>query len=458
MPDDGRAVAAVKISDLSRMPLEQAVEAYTPNFAAVLPSHVGVDRFKRVVLTAVAQNPDLEQADRRTLFTACLKCANDGLLPDGREAALTIFNTKMKVNGQETWVKAVSYLPMIAGVRKRMRNSGQVLSAEAYVVYEKDVFVYELGDNPRIDHKPAQMTEDGGKAVGAYAIIKLANGETIREIMSVREIERARAVSKAGQIKGAPWDVWWSEMAKKTVLRRASKAAPFSAELEALLQDGEPDLPGADTVAELPARPTRNDFVEHETVVEEDPDLFEVIDEVGETVEVHRSALVETLSDIFKKSATRGRAALTTVGESNKHIIEDLQKRGDKKTAAEIIAAWRDADPGEEKTPLETAAEAKPEDNAASQAEGAAEPDPEPTDSPTTIEPGTLKGGKPDWSGWVLAFMSAARETKEISDLAMLIGDNQAYLDDCKKAIGTREAGALQAQIDAQWRRIDAAS
>ena len=88
-----------------------------PELKAALPAHVTVEKFSRVAMTAVQNDPNLLQADRRSLFGAVVRLAQDGLLPDGREAALVIFNTKQ---GND-WVKKVQALPMIAGVLKKIR-------------------------------------------------------------------------------------------------------------------------------------------------------------------------------------------------------------------------------------------------------------------------------------------------------------------------------------------------
>src|SRR5271170_7688988 len=71
------------------------VEQRHDEFAKGLPSHIPAERFTRVVLTAVAQNPRLLKADRASLFTACMRAATDGLLPDGRDGALVTYSTKI---------------------------------------------------------------------------------------------------------------------------------------------------------------------------------------------------------------------------------------------------------------------------------------------------------------------------------------------------------------------------
>ena len=50
----------------------------------------------------------------------------------------------------------------------------QIISAQA--VYENDVFEYELGLNPKLEHRPA--LEDRGEVRLFYGMFKLVNGDT----------------------------------------------------------------------------------------------------------------------------------------------------------------------------------------------------------------------------------------------------------------------------------------
>ena len=54
-----------------------------PEFQAkleqALPPGVNVDRFTRVTLTALQQNPSIANGDRQSLYNAVVKCATDGL-------------------------------------------------------------------------------------------------------------------------------------------------------------------------------------------------------------------------------------------------------------------------------------------------------------------------------------------------------------------------------------------
>ena len=141
--------------------------AMTPQFKAALPNHVSPDRFVRVVMTAVQTTPALLQADRRTLFAAATKAAQQGLLPDGREGAIVTFKD------QAQW------MPMVAGIMKLVRNSGEISTWSVQAVYENDKFDFCLGDDEHIEHKPALSNR--GKLIAVYSIVTMKDGEKSRE-------------------------------------------------------------------------------------------------------------------------------------------------------------------------------------------------------------------------------------------------------------------------------------
>lgn len=189
-------------------------------FKNALPPQIPVEKFIRTTLTAVQMNPALLDTDRRSLLGSCMKAAQDGLLCDGREAALVIFK------GQ------AQYLPMVGGILKKMRNSGEIASIGAHVVYEKDMFDYALGDYETITHKP-YLGSDRGNPIAAYAIARTKDGAVYREVMSVADIDKVRASSRASG--NGPWVQWWDEMARKTVIKRIAKRLPSSADVDSVI-------------------------------------------------------------------------------------------------------------------------------------------------------------------------------------------------------------------------------
>ena len=72
---------------------------------ASLPAHLPLERFQRAAMIAVENNMELLACDPQSLMTSLSRCAQDGLVPDNREAAMVIFNTKSGNN----WVKKAQY-------------------------------------------------------------------------------------------------------------------------------------------------------------------------------------------------------------------------------------------------------------------------------------------------------------------------------------------------------------
>lgn len=209
------------------------LDAMRGQFEMALPGHITVDKFVRVVLTAVQNTPELLQCDRRSLWNAAVKAAQDGLLPDGREGAMVV---RFGKGG-----KTANWQPMIAGIRKKVRNSGEIATWDVHVVHQKDQFEFRLGDDPFISHAPS-LDEDPGPTIAVYSIAVLKSGEKSRDVMSMGAIRKIRdeksdgwKAFKAGKIKSTPWSTDEDEMAKKTVARRHSKVLPMSTDIEELL-------------------------------------------------------------------------------------------------------------------------------------------------------------------------------------------------------------------------------
>lgn len=253
------------------------------NFKTALPAHIKPEKFIATVKTAITTSGDLQKVcttkeGRQSLYMSAMKCAQDGLVPDGREAAFVKFGGK----GAAT----VSYMPMVGGLLKAMRNSGEIVSVSARCVFENDKFEYQLGDQEDIIHEPAGMLEEPGAVIGAYCIIHLKDGGVIREVMRKAEIEKVRNVSRA---KFGPWNDWYEEMARKTVLRRAYKYAPKSADIDDLFKNDEHnfDIAGAAAVSSSiqghDASSILNDEPEHdedgvvEDVVDAEVEDFDII-------------------------------------------------------------------------------------------------------------------------------------------------------------------------------------
>lgn len=200
------------------------IQKMVPEFSSALPSHIKPEQFQRVAVTAIQNDPGLLQADRKSLFGSIMKAAQDGLLPDGREGALVIFRTK---SGND-WIQKVQWMPMIGGILKKIRQSGELASITAQVVREGDEFDYWIDDDgEHLSHRPAFDSESEVRLV--YALAKTKDGAVYIEVMPRKDIEKVRAASKAKD--NGPWVTWWEQMAKKSAMHRLAKRLPISSEL-----------------------------------------------------------------------------------------------------------------------------------------------------------------------------------------------------------------------------------
>lgn len=280
MSAQAQAATAVATIDPRRSAVVADVNRMSKQFAMALPEHVSPERFCRVVITAINSNPDLIRAERDSVLAAAMKCAQDGLLPDGKEAALVTYGSKAQ------------YLPMIAGILTKVRRSGELKTINAHVVHENDHYAYQLGDDEKIDHTP-RIDGPRGKAVAVYAIAHTKDGGVYREWMTIEEVNQVRNVSRAKN--NGPWVQWWGEMARKTVLRRLAKRLPMSTDLMQVFQrdDDHYDLNrAADGAAKL--RRLHADFDEAE---EEAPDAAEAATDADFTEAPDPAEAAEPASD-----------------------------------------------------------------------------------------------------------------------------------------------------------------
>ncbi len=203
---------------------------------AVLPDHLPVDRFIKTAMMAIQNNPGLLDADRQSLFNSLQRCANDGLSPDNREAALIEFSTNAGTKQNPNYIKKVQYMPMIDGVLKRARQSGEVSVITARAVHQNDKFDYWVDEHgEHLLHRPL-FSGDRGPMTLVYAMAKMKTGDVIVEPMTIADVERVKASSKTSGY--GPWKDWFDRMALKSALHRLARRLPNSSEvMEMLGQD-----------------------------------------------------------------------------------------------------------------------------------------------------------------------------------------------------------------------------
>ena len=282
----GTEVAAPKVNAREAWgAFETDIQARASEIASQLPSNVSRERFINATIAAVKATPDLLLATPRSLMSAVVKAAQDGLLPDGREGIITIYEQKVRNSNPERKEMVAQWNPMFAGIRKRARELDGII-IDAQVVVDGDDFEFELGDNPFIKHKPAVRAEavEAAKGVAAYAIFRHpTDGILHREVMWKPEVFATMNQSRA---KGSlMWTVFWTEGWKKACGRRGSKSVPMSAPLQQIIQRDDENFafdrppavatrPAMPEIPDAPAAPaiTQQTQVPMQTVATKEPE------------------------------------------------------------------------------------------------------------------------------------------------------------------------------------------
>lgn len=202
-----------------------------------LPNNYPVDRFKRIVMTAISTNPKLAQAcclSPNTFFGALYNAAQLGLEPNTPmgKAYLLPYNNIDKNTGKK--VPMVQFQIGVYGLVDLAFRSGLVKEIDADVRRQKDFWQYEKGDDGKMRHIPYDEG-DRGEAVGYYAIIKMKDGAVHKSYMSKFDVmEHAKRFSKSYNRKtgtfSGPWATDFDAMARKTVLIQALKFVPKATE------------------------------------------------------------------------------------------------------------------------------------------------------------------------------------------------------------------------------------
>lgn len=213
-------------------------ELLTKNKAAIgmsLPRSMDADRFSRLLLTAGNTNPDLFTCDPMSFLAAGVAAAQLGLEPNDARGLAYLVPFKDKRRG-----KIVQLIIGYRGMMDLARRSGMVSSIRAVPVFDGDLFTYQLGLEPTLEHVPGDHDEDPKSLTHVYAVAKI-NGDPQFVVLTRRQIDKTRNASQGASSTYSPWNTHYVEMACKTAIRRLCKWLPQTVELsQAIANDDRP--------------------------------------------------------------------------------------------------------------------------------------------------------------------------------------------------------------------------
>ncbi len=206
---------------------KNALQKVDKHLDAVLPTscrqQLNPQRISNIMLNALWKNDKLRQCTPISIVKFCLTAASLGLEPHGTLQHLwcvSFYNTK---------IKSFEATPIIGykGLLHLALRSAGVKSVHTQVIYLNDHYKIDLGTSPKIEHSPTPA--DRGRMLYVYCVAILANGNQHIEIMTKKDVDKVRESSKSKD--SAAWVDWYDEMARKTVVRRASKYWPLTTEM-----------------------------------------------------------------------------------------------------------------------------------------------------------------------------------------------------------------------------------
>lgn len=198
------------------------VESMRGELARALPAHLTVDRFMRLALTELRQNPRLAECSAPSLLGALMTAAQLGLEPGGPLGQFYL--TPRRLKGAWAVVPIVGY----QGLRDLAYRSGHVDSIQAEVIRQGDVF-RRGADAERGFWFEWHPDEDGGEdrpLVGVLAIARIKGAGVVWRYLDKPTIDERRDRGSAGE--SGPWSSDYEAMARKTSLRELSKLLPKS--------------------------------------------------------------------------------------------------------------------------------------------------------------------------------------------------------------------------------------
>lgn len=217
-----------ELSTLAPTPLatlQDALKRASKSMSMVAASVVTPDKLIKIAIAAAQRNPTLLQCNPASIVRSVMQGAELGLVPGSalNHAYLVPFK-----NGN-TW--DAQLIISAQGLTELMYRSGLVAFVTAEVVYQGDIFEYELGLDPKLRHVPTDETIDPELITHAYMVVGLKDGSRVFRVMTRKGIDRIKERSPSARQGFSPWKSDYAEMARKTVIKNGSKYVPKSIEV-----------------------------------------------------------------------------------------------------------------------------------------------------------------------------------------------------------------------------------
>lgn len=202
--------------------IRSQIERMEGEFSKALGKAITPERFTRIALTAVKENPDLARCTTTSLLGALMTAAQLGLEPNTPLGHAYLIPRQISTGpGEEQFEHRCQFQLGYKGIIDLARRSG--VNVVARQAYEGDSFHIDYGSN-EIVHRPTLDPETRGEVVCYYAIAEWEGGRLVHMALPADvERHRERSASRRG-----PWTTDYDAMARKTVVRMMAPYLPLN--------------------------------------------------------------------------------------------------------------------------------------------------------------------------------------------------------------------------------------
>lgn len=197
---------------MSNLTWPQVIDAVAPKFKEIAHSQQLVTwaEESQFAIQALQKNDALAKCSAYTVQNAVVNVAAIGLTLNPALGYAYLVPEKGECNLK------VSF----KGLLKIATDSGSIKWVKAEIVKTNDKFTYRGACAlPEHEMKPFG---DRGQTIGVYCVAKTFDGDFLVDVMSAEEIAKIRKAAKQDYV----WSAWPDEMAKKAIIKRASKQWP----------------------------------------------------------------------------------------------------------------------------------------------------------------------------------------------------------------------------------------
>ena len=203
----------------NQMTVNQCIDQAQSKFNTIAVANSDLVKWeeeKQFAIQVLQSNEYLAKCFPATIQNAIINIASVGLSLNPTRGYAYLVPEYVKANKRQECQLRISF----KGLMKIATDSGQIDWVKADVVKANDKFSFNgAWELPSHEMEPFG---DRGDPIGVYCVAKLSNGGQITDVMKWDEVLKIKTCAKTQMV----WDKWPEEMAKKAIIKRASKQWP----------------------------------------------------------------------------------------------------------------------------------------------------------------------------------------------------------------------------------------